>query len=153
MKTWIPLLGLAFFAGLALLKFGGSSAQSATLFAYTNTQVVDEGRALYADYCAGCHGANLEGEGDWRTPKPDGRMPAPPHDRTGHTWHHPEQQLFMITKFGTAALVSPAYKTDMIGFGDQLSDAQIIAILSFIKASWPEKIQRRHDQMSANSGG
>jgi len=150
MNKWLPIAGVAFFAGLAALKFSGGEAHSAGLFPYRDAVVVAEGEALYAEYCAACHGANLEGEENWRLAKPDGRMPAPPHDRTGHTWHHAEQQLFMITKHGTAALVGPSYKTDMMGFGDQLSDDQIIAVLAFIKSTWPEKIQARHDQMSTN---
>lgn len=153
MKTWVPILGLVFFGGLALIKFGGSSVQSAALFPYRDTAIVAQGRELYAENCAACHGDRLEGEENWRRAKSDGRMPAPPHDRTGHTWHHPEQQLFFITKYGTAALVGPSYKTDMMGFEDELSDAEIIAILSFIKASWPEKIQQRHDQLSQSDGG
>lgn len=147
MTKWLPLAALAFFAGLAFLKYGGQ-AQSAGLFLYEDADVVAQGKVLYGEYCAACHGAKLEGEEDWRTPKPGGKMPAPPHDQTGHTWHHPEEQLFNITKYGTAALVGPSYKTDMVGFEDQLSDAEIIAVLSFIKASWPAQIRKRHDRMS-----
>ena len=55
---------------------------------------LDRGQALYADSCAACHGANLEGQPDWRVPGADGILPAPPHDETGHTWHHDNQLLF-----------------------------------------------------------
>ena len=51
--------------------------------------------SLYAENCASCHGAKLEGQPDWRSPGPDGVMPAPPHDRTGHTWHHGDGMLFV----------------------------------------------------------
>jgi mono/diheme cytochrome c family protein len=61
---------------------------------------IAQGKALYAESCASCHGANLEGQPDWRTPGPDGRLPAPPHDETGHTWHHPDRVLFQYTKLG-----------------------------------------------------
>ena len=46
------------------------------------------GETLYAVHCAVCHGANLEGQLDWQTPDENGILPAPPHDETGHTWHH-----------------------------------------------------------------
>jgi mono/diheme cytochrome c family protein len=52
------------------------------------------GQSLYADSCASCHGANLEGQPNWQSPNADGVLPAPPHDRTGHTWHHDDELLF-----------------------------------------------------------
>jgi hypothetical protein len=63
-----------------------------------------------------CHGANLEGQPNWRKPLPNGRLPAPPHDRTGHTWHHSDKQLFDMVKNGTAAMM-PGYETDMPASG------------------------------------
>lgn len=64
---------------------------------------VDTGRRLYAAHCAACHGANLEGQANWRTRLANGRLPAPPHDASGHTWHHSDQVLLDITKKGPAA--------------------------------------------------
>ncbi len=61
------------------------------------------GRALYDAHCAACHGANLEGQPDWRSLLPSGRMPAPPHDATGHTWHHSDQVLLTIVRDGFGA--------------------------------------------------
>src|SRR3546814_18625383 len=58
------------------------------------------GEAVYRQHCASCHGAELEGQPDWRVRKPDGRLPAPPPAETGHTWHHPAEVLFRITKLG-----------------------------------------------------
>ena len=107
-----------------------------------------EGEALYAEHCASCHGANLEGQPDWRQRGPDGLLPAPPHDASGHTWHHPDPQLFAITKYGTAALVGGDYKTNMRGFGDELSDDQIWAVLRFIQSQWPEEIRRKQQEIT-----
>jgi hypothetical protein len=56
-----------------------------------NTSQVAMGQELYVSFCAGCHGANLEGQPDWQKRLPLGNLPAPPHDQTGHTWHHPDQ--------------------------------------------------------------
>ena len=119
------------------------------LFPYTDAQAVALGERLYSETCAACHGANLEGEPNWRQPDEDGYLPAPPHDATGHTWHHPDKQLFAITKHGTAALVGGGYKTRMSGFGDQLSDEEILAVLAYIKSTWPARIIARHDQLNA----
>jgi mono/diheme cytochrome c family protein len=93
---------------------------------------------LYADRCAVCHGANLEGQPNWMGRKPDGKLPAPPHDETGHTWHHSDRQLLQIVRDGLAS-IAPGYLTDMPAFGGQLSDQEIMAILDFIKSRWPER--------------
>lgn len=113
-----------------------------------DAKLIARGAAIYVKECASCHGKNLEGQPDWRTRLPDGRMPAPPHDETGHTWHHPDALLFKLTKLGTAALVGGDHKSDMPGFADKLSDAEIVAVLSYIKSTWPTEIRQRHDAMN-----
>jgi len=96
------------------------------------------GADLYAEHCARCHGANLQGQAGWRDRRPDGKLPAPPHDASGHTWHHSDRQLMAIVRDGLAAIV-PGYETDMPAYGSVLSDSQIRSILQYIKASWPEQ--------------
>lgn len=98
----------------------------------------DAGRQLYVDRCASCHGVNLEGQPDWMERLPNGRLPAPPHNATGHTWHHSDGQLFRIVKDGLAAIL-PGYETDMPAFKDILTDAEITAVLDYIKSTWPER--------------
>ena len=110
------------------------------------------GRTLYGEVCAACHGAELEGEPTWRQRKADGLLPAPPHDETGHTWHHPDRQLFEITKRGTAALVGSDYQTAMGPFGELLSDDEIRAVLAYIKSRWPENIRTRQAEITERAG-
>lgn len=107
----------------------------------SDLQLVAQGETLYQQFCASCHGLDLEGQPDWRRRDENGFLPAPPHDASGHTWHHPDQMLFDITKFGTTAFVGSGYKSNMIGFEEQLSDAEIWAVLAFIKSTWPPRIQ------------
>lgn len=109
-----------------------------TLRAWTNAARVETGRAIYAQQCASCHGASLEGQPDWQTPLPTGRMPAPPHNGEGHTWHHSDGELFTIVKKGMAAIV-PGYQTDMPTFEGRLSDSEIRAVLDFIRSTWPSR--------------
>jgi mono/diheme cytochrome c family protein len=109
---------------------------------------VSHGARIYAEHCAQCHGAKLEGQPDWRRRKPDGRLPAPPHDESGHTWHHPDTMLFELTKYGPAKLVGSGYESDMPGYEGILDEGQIVAVLSFIKSRWPDDIRRRHDQLN-----
>jgi len=112
---------------------------------YRDAEAVGLGRKVYANQCASCHGANLEGQANWRQRRADGRLPAPPHDESGHTWHHPDQQLFELTKYGTAVFVGDDYQSDMQGYESDLTDSEILAVLAFIKSSWPKEIQERHN--------
>ena len=127
-------------------------AASANLFPYTDHEAVRRGAALYVENCASCHGDNLQGQDNWRAPAANGRAAAPPHDETGHTWHHPDIQLFQIVKFGTAALVGNGYESDMVGYEGLLSDAEILDILAYIKSTWPDDIIERHNAMNAAAG-
>ena len=113
-----------------------------------DAEIVAAGAGLYQKHCASCHGAKLEGQPNWQSRLPNGRLPAPPHDKTGHTWHHNDALLFKITKLGTKALAGDDYETDMRGFSSELSDKQIIAVLSYIKSTWSAEIRKRHDQMN-----
>ena len=64
-------------------------------------------------------------------------MPAPPHDESGHTWHHPDNVLFAITKNGLVPPYAPSgYESDMPAFRGRLSDDEIWAVLAFIKSQW-----------------
>ena len=107
------------------------------------------GQQLYATNCAACHGANLQGQPDWKHRLANGRMPAPPHDVTGHTWHHSDRDLFNLTKLGVAAVMGDGYESDMPAFGGKLSDDDIRAVLDYIKSTWPPRAQRSQAKITA----
>lgn len=113
-----------------------------------NAAQVAQGRQIYDRECANCHGDNLQGQPNWRQRKPDGRLPAPPHDQTGHTWHHPDELLFALTKQGPQALVRPGYQSDMPAYAAKLSDAEIWAVLAYIKSRWPKDIRERQEAIT-----
>lgn len=95
------------------------------------------GAKVYAQQCAACHGAKLEGQPNWRTRLPNDRLPAPPHDESGHTWHHPDHVLFAITKNGLVPPYAPKdYESDMPAFAGKLSDEEIWAVLAYLKTHW-----------------
>ncbi len=143
------LLTIAVFvvaAGLFAL-FGGP--QEMTGADPTDQELVAVGQTVYRERCASCHGANLEGEANWRSRKPDGTLPAPPHDQTGHTWHHPDRMLFDYTKLGGAGMGLAGFKSAMPGFQEILKDGEIWAVLAFIKNRWPEPVLARQRQITA----
>ncbi len=123
------------------------------LLPYEDAERVAEGRALYAGNCAACHGADLEGQPDWRSPDAEGYLPAPPHDESGHTWHHPDPLLLRIVTEGTEAVVGGDDRSNMIGYGEILTEDEILNVLAYIKSTWPAGIREMHDEMNARASG
>lgn len=83
------------------------------------------GGAIYAEACAGCHGARLQGG-------PAGT--APPLDATGHAWRHTRSELARIVADGSpGAVATPA----MPGFGGRLGPVEIDAVLAYVAGQWP----------------
>lgn len=148
----IGAAGLLAMAGVGVVLWPATATQApGQILRWQDAAVVAEGAAIYAAHCAACHGQNLGGQPDWQIRGADGRLPAPPHDPSGHTWHHPDAQLIDITTRGTAAVVGGGYESDMIGFGDILTGDQIVAVLSYIKSTWPPEIVTIHDDINARS--
>jgi len=142
--------------GLALAGFAAAfvlAQPSAAVGILTpnDVEVVALGQDIYADQCAACHGARLEGQPNWRTRSEDGLLPAPPHDATGHTWHHDDETLFTLTKYGLAGLMENAPPSGMPVYEYVLTDDEIIAVLSFIKSTWPDDVRQYHDELNAQS--
>lgn len=100
-----------------------------------DTQRVAHGEMLYSQYCADCHGAELEGTPDWKSTLPDGSLPPPPHNDDGHTWHHSDDFLIEVIAKGGAQ----AYGGNMPGFEGQLTTSEIEMILDFIKSKWGQE--------------
>jgi len=119
----------------------------------TDAKQVALGTGVYVQHCAVCHGATLEGQPNWRRRLPNGRLPAPPHDASGHTWHHPDALLFGITKHGLVPPYAPAaYASDMPAFASLLSDDEIRAALAYIQSRWPKQvIEARAGMLGARS--
>jgi len=127
----------------------GQSQSPATNIDASDLHLVVAGKKIYDANCASCHGDKLEGEANWQKRGPDGLLPAPPHDASGHTWHHPDDMLFDLTKYGPAKMVGNGYQSTMPAFEGTLSDDDIVDVLSYIKSRWPDEIRKRNDQMNA----
>lgn len=153
MTRWVRAL-LAALAIAAIVALGWQQVALSTRENWIDTNdavVLAQGRETYGQYCASCHGANLEGQRDWMKRLPSGRMPAPPHDETGHTWHHPPAVLFGIVKEGVEKYAPAGYESDMPAFGGTLADDAIRAVLAYIRSTWPEDVKRRYAELQARN--
>lgn len=109
------------------------------------------GAAVYQARCATCHGARGEGAADWTRPGPGGVYPAPPHDSTGHTWHHADGLLSRIVARGTAAAIgdtSRASRYGMPAFDSVLSLREIHAVILYLKTGWTPAQRRTQAEAS-----
>lgn len=141
----IALVGALMIGAVALSVWGRARP---TVSGAADGDQIAQGRQLYVANCAACHGLQLEGQPNWQAELPAGGRLAPPHDRTGHTWHHPDPVLFDITKRGGQASSPPGYRNNMPGFGASLSDSQIWAVLAYIKSTWPADIRTAQQRVT-----
>ena len=135
---------------LMLVLLVGLSGCGATPTPFTNAQgtplpplptlgaaEVSRGKEIYRVQCANCHGANAEGAPNWQKRDAEGNFPPPPHDGSGHTWHHPDRVLFEIIHDGLADPLRLGSPKRMPPFADKLSDADIRAVVTYFKSLWP----------------
>ena len=94
------------------------------------------GERVFASTCAACHGVNGEGAENWMVRDEDGRLPPPPLNGEGHTWHHSDGVLYRIVSEGGAGIGSGS---NMPSFKDQLTPSEIVAVLEYIKSLWEDK--------------
>jgi mono/diheme cytochrome c family protein len=107
-------------------------------------EMIANGKLLYAENCASCHGGSLEGQSNWnKDVDKDGHRLAPPLNGTGHSWHHSPNQLFQMIKYGLD-IIDPNYEGKMIG-NENLTDEEILSILEYIKSVWPENLKKEYE--------
>lgn len=151
----VGIVGAAVLAAAAFFHFNSTGEPSAQTFISPSDQaLVARGKEIYASHCASCHGANLEGQPDWRKRLPNGRLPAPPHDVSGHTWHHPDAVLVDIVENGLVPgkTAPQGYESDMPAFGTVLPAADIAAVLAYIKSTWPPDALQHQKNMTLQQG-
>jgi mono/diheme cytochrome c family protein len=143
----ISLLVLLF----ALQSPPASAATASHHFANADDPaLVRDGRAIYMMSCSSCHGRRLQGQALWQVMDQYAGRRAPPQDATGHTWQHSDDALFAKTKLGRFPTEPPHRTSYMPAFTGRMTDHQILAVLAFIKSTWPVGI--RASQAMLNPG-
>ncbi len=151
MSFWIQLaLALIAVISLVLVVRGLLSKQQAAPTAHISglptperldMALVAAGQSLYADHCAWCHGASLQGGLYWQTPLKDGSIPPPPLNATSQAWQRSDAVLMRTISDGRNAGKLSA----MPAYGDLLQPEEIRALVEFIKSTWGtnERIQQQ----------
>ncbi len=129
---WQMLGGICLIILLAML-WPTETDRSFSRLDVNDEKLLAQGKKVYALNCASCHGVNLEGQANWRVKDAKGLYPAPPQDDKGHSWHHPDQYLIDAVKNG---LYLDGKQTNMPSFKNQLSENDILSVLTYIKSSW-----------------
>ncbi len=115
----------------------GASADSPAQAAgrwYSPAQI-QQGKPLYQQHCAACHGDQGQATPNWRSPDSSGHYPPPPLNGSAHTWHHSLNVLRRTVREGGARLGG-----QMPGFKDKLNDREIDEILAWVQNQWPDQI-------------
>ncbi len=115
-------------AGLALATGSAAPAERA--------QRLDAGRRIYQAQCAACHGARGQGQPGWEGLNAAGEKPAPPHDRTGHTWKHSDAMLYRVVAEGWRDPFNKTQRLTMPAFGQTLTPQQIRDVVQYLKTLW-----------------
>ena len=149
---FLSVVGLIMVGGVIFyLSSPVNNAEAKIYLNYKDADIAGLGKNVYAENCASCHGIALEGQANWRQRDADGYLLAPPHDETGHTWHHSDSYLFLMTKYGIEEMIGKSYPNNMPAYKNKLTDDEIITALSYIKSTWSGRIQRKHDQINART--
>lgn len=118
-----------------------------------NDALTTQGAQVYADNCSSCHGRRLQGQALWQLrDQYEGRR-APPHDSSGHTWQHSDEDLFHMTKYGKFPAAPANLVSFMPAFEKRLSDTEVVAVLAFIKSRWPIGIRASQSMLNPNHKG
>ena len=161
MAFWAVVAATAVGLGLSACSGAGSPAPTSTVIpsikptptveelvepSSSSNEVLTTGAEIYAANCQVCHG-DSNGIG--------GTGGAPPHNKAGHTWHHPDAQLREWVLNGKLGFGSPG----MPALGDKLSEPEVAVVLAYIKAWWNEEqresqadISRRYQEALDNQG-
>jgi mono/diheme cytochrome c family protein len=134
--------------GVATAATQSTEAKKVSIERSIDFSQVTRGGKLFQQSCAECHGANGEGDPNWRQRDAEGFFPAPPLNGTGHAWHHPQKMLHYVIKNG-----SPGGQGKMPAWGAQLSDHEIEDIIAWFKSKWPQPVYEAWYQMNEKKKG
>lgn len=134
-------------AALAIASFTTSSNANSVIQPAT-----EAGRRIYLAQCAACHGVAGEGQPAWERPGPGGDLPAPPHNRKGHTWKHSDAMLYRMVRDGWRDPFNKSQALTMPAFGAKLTPAEIVQVVEYLKTLWTPAQRKLQREESRDAG-
>jgi mono/diheme cytochrome c family protein len=108
---------------------------------------VAQGRQLYLQHCASCHGEGAQGAPNWQVPNARGDLPAPPHDDSGHTWRHRDSELTGIILNGMRDPFNKTPELTMPPFSGIVTHSEVEAMITYFKSLWsPDRRRYQEEQ-------
>lgn len=99
MPVFLSALGILLVGRvLYYLSLPVNKAKASFAWKHKDDAIVDLGRGVHSENCASCHGVALGRHANCWQRDANGYLPAPPEDEIGHTWHHSDSYLFLMTK-------------------------------------------------------
>lgn len=139
--SWLHIRGLAL---LALLMLLSACSEHDAHSGHTTVPGADEpvqrvqdfarianGKRVFTRHCAECHGANAEGDPNWRYRDASGQFPPPALNGTAHAWHHPLDELHGTIRDGV---------NNMPAWGAVLSPEEIDDTIAWFQSLWPDEV-------------
>jgi mono/diheme cytochrome c family protein len=114
-------------------------------------QRIEAGRRVYQAQCAQCHGIRAEGQPGWERVDAHGELPAPPHDRTGHTWKHSDAMLYRIVASGWRDPFNKTERLTMPPFAGALRPEEIRDVIEYLKTLWTPRQRAFQREESRNA--
>jgi mono/diheme cytochrome c family protein len=151
LRRYVTTISIAVLGAIGLAAYLLLPLETTPTLRPDDFTLVERGNQVDVQACASCHGVNLEGQANWRRRDAQGLFPAPPHDESGHTWHHADEVLFNITKNGIQQYAGADYRSAMPKFSGRLTDDDIAAALSYIESTWSKEIKRRHKAINESA--
>ena len=108
--------------------------------AHPDPEAVARGEQLYAASCVQCHGGPTGGQISDIPPR---------HNAQGHTWHHADCLLTDIVLDGLPRRPGASGDEIMPAFRSELSEADVDAILTYIKTWWTDEQRRSQAKVTA----
>ncbi|MGB0386871.1 MAG: c-type cytochrome [Ardenticatenaceae bacterium] len=90
-------------------------------------EVLAQGETVYQENCVACHGENGQG------------YIGPALNGSAHAWHHPDPLLLSFIRDGIPG-------TQMAAQGDNLTDEEINAVISYMKSWWTPQQRQMQQQ-------
>ena len=79
---------------------------------------------------------NAEGAANWKIQNEYGELPAPPHNKEGHTWRHSDNMLQRMIKQGWRDPFNKTKRLTMPAFENALSPKEVDAVIAYMKTFW-----------------